>query len=147
MPWEAPGPFFPLLPGPRPTLSDKRAPRITLPQSISLPLEEKRAAISPSSLPPQALIPPHLLTRPLRPSALHLSRGSLQSQDNLETSAGSLPETLKKFPPSLLFSLSILTSPVHPPTSPPLQPSSWSLGHYSIFSSPRPLFSLLRFIF
>jgi len=91
---------FLLLPGPRPTLSGKRAQRITLPQRISLPPGEK----GQPSLPPPFHLKPS--SPPLRPSALHLSRGSLQSQDNLETSAGSLPETLKKSPPSLLFSLS-----------------------------------------
>lgn len=71
--------------------------RITLPQSISLPPGEK----GQPSLPPLFHLKPS--TPPLRPSALHLSRGSLQSQDNLETPAGPLPETLKKFPPSLFF--------------------------------------------
>lgn len=66
--------------------------RITLLQSISLPPGEKGQHLSLLS----STSSPHL---PLRPSALHLSRGSLQSQDNLETSAGRLPETLKKFPP------------------------------------------------
>lgn len=104
---------FLLLPGPRPTLSDKKAHRITLPQSsISLPPGEK----GQPSLPPLFNLKP-----PPRPSALHLSRGSLQSQDNLETSAGSLPETLKKFPPSLLFSLYPHLSCKPPPhlTAPP----------------------------
>lgn len=105
-------------------------PRITLPLSIGLPPEEKKAShlsllFSTSS----PRLPP-----PLQPSALHLSRGSLQSQDNLETSAGSLPETLKKFPPSLILSLypHLSCTPLHPlpptptahPTSLPRQPSS-----------------------
>lgn len=92
-------------------------PRITLPLSIGLPPGEKRErrkkkgshlsllfSTSSPHLPPSPR--PRSPAHPsVQPSALHLSRGSLQSQDNLETSAGSLPETLKKFPPSLILSL------------------------------------------
>lgn len=107
-------------------------PRITLPLSIGLPPEEKKGQ---PSLPPLFHLQPSSLP-PLQPSALHLSRGSLQSQDNLETSAGSLPETLKKFPPSLILPLypHLSCTPLHPlhpphPTSLPHQPSSRSPGH------------------
>lgn len=145
VPWEVPEPFFSSYLGQGQPYQTTGPRGLLPPPSISLPPEEK----GQPSLPPLFHLEPS--SPPLRPSALHLSRGSLQSQDNLETSAGSLPETLKKFPPSLLLfslSLSILTSPVHPhPTSLPLQPSSCSPGHYSIFSYPRPLFSLLPFIF
>lgn len=124
MPWEAPQPFSSSYLG-QGQPYQTRGPRGLLPppQSISLPPGEKGQPSLPSSLPPRALVsPPTPPTPPLRPSALHLSRGSLQSQDNLETSAGSLPETLKKFPPSLLFSLypHLSCAPPHPhPTTPP----------------------------
>lgn len=116
-----PAALFLLLPEPRPALSDNAPqPHQPHPEDYSTPehwppsrrkegeREKKRAAFSPSSFPPRALIyrPSTLPAHPsVQPSALHLSRGSLQSQDNLETSAGSLPETLKKFPPSLILSL------------------------------------------
>lgn len=110
-------PFLLLLPGPRPTLSDNRSQRITLPQSFSLPSYKK----GQPSLPPVFHLEPS--SPPPRPSAVHLSRGSLQSQDNLETSAGLLPGTLKKLPPSLLFSRHphfSCTPPPHPTALPAL---------------------------
>ncbi|MEQ2251199.1 hypothetical protein ILYODFUR_008450 [Ilyodon furcidens] len=60
------------------------------PPSNSLPPVEKGSFLSLLHFTSS----PHPSPSP-RPSALHLSRGSLESQDNLETSAGMLPETLK----------------------------------------------------
>lgn len=87
------------------------------PRALAFLLTKKGSHLS---LPCSTLSPP---LPPLRPSAVHLSRGSLQSQDNLETSAGLLPGTLKKLPPSLLFSRHphfFCTPPPHPTALPAL---------------------------